>query len=641
MQNPSYFSGVHRRHIPGLVAGLLAAFALTVLCYWPSLSGPFVFDDIPNLEPIGERGGLVSADHYLEYIFTPQAGPLGRPLSVASFTLNAETWPADPRPFRVTSLILHLVNGMLLFLLARRIFSFYRDQRTADYLALMCVAMWLLHPLLVSTTAYIVQRMTLLCTLFTLAGLLCYMRGRSQLAANPSRGWRWIVAGMGGFGLLALLSKESGILLPLYALTIELTVYRPVTTSARHRNLLFALLIAPLIACISYFIVRWDSLSAGFQFRPFTVGERLMTEAVILMDYLRQIVAPELAGLGIIHDDFPISTGLTSPVSTLLSMLVIVSLIAFAIATRKKFPLASLGILWFFAGHSLEAGPVALELYFEHRNYLPLLGPLLVLAALLQAANPKVRRALVVGVVMFIAAESFMTWQSASTWGSESKFKRIALLEHPDSLRAQEYLVNGLVQAGQYSEALAARESLNEKFPNNTSIMLSILNLRCLVNDLTRQQFAEFLRMVSQGKYDTTIANYLPVLTNNAATGVCSALGSDELHAVFDSLLRNPRISAHGKTVGAILYNKGIAYARAGDLDLALEQLDLSYRANPLIDIPILQTVWLLEANRPADAARYLARARQHGGATFVRRNFRDADIEYLQQQVDRRLQDR
>ncbi|NNF68076.1 MAG: hypothetical protein HKM98_11265, partial [Gammaproteobacteria bacterium] len=319
MQKSSYFSGVQSRHNLGLTVGLLAAFVLTVICYWPSLSGPFVFDDIPNLQPMGERGGLVSADHYFEFITTPRAGPLGRPLSLASFTLNADAWPADPRPFRITNLILHLVNGLLLFVFARHVFSLCRDRRTADRLALLCVAMWLLHPLLVSTTAYIIQRMTLLCTVFSLAGLLCYMRGRSQLAADPPRGWLWIIAGMGGFGLLALLSKESGILLPLYALTLELTVYGSVTTSSRHRKLLMAMLGAPIIACIAYFVINWGSIAYGFQFRPFSLGERLMTEAVILVDYLRQIVAPELSGLGIIHDDYPVSTGLTSPVSTLLS----------------------------------------------------------------------------------------------------------------------------------------------------------------------------------------------------------------------------------------------------------------------------------------------------------------------------------
>ncbi|MBT8098977.1 MAG: hypothetical protein KJO82_04465, partial [Gammaproteobacteria bacterium] len=83
MQKSSYFSGEQRRHNLGLTAGLLAAFVLTVICYWPSLSGPFVFDDVPNLQPMGDRGGLVSTDNYFEFIATPRAGPLGRPLSLA------------------------------------------------------------------------------------------------------------------------------------------------------------------------------------------------------------------------------------------------------------------------------------------------------------------------------------------------------------------------------------------------------------------------------------------------------------------------------------------------------------------------------------------------------------------------------
>lgn len=595
-----------------------------------------MFDDVPNLEQIGARGGLVSAGHYFEFIATPRAGPLGRPVSLASFTLNAKTWPTDPRPFRITNLILHLINGLLLFALARRIFGVSQDQSTADKLALMCMAMWLLHPLLVSTTAYIVQRMTLLCTLFTLAGLLSYLRGRRRLAAGSARGWLWIVAGMGGFGLLAVLSKESGILLPLYALVIELTIFSAAATAVRHRNRLLALLVAPVLAVPAYFVARWDSISAGFQFRPFSMAERLMTEAVILVDYLRQIVAPKLSGLGIIHDDYPVSTGLLSPVSTLLSVLAIVLLVTLAIAIRKKWPLVSLGILWFFAGHSLEAGPLPLELYFEHRNYLPLLGPLIVLGALMQAANPKVRRVLLLVVALFIAAESFMTWQSAATWGSESRFQRIAILEHPDSLRAQQYHVNALIRAGRYRDALTVQERLIEKFPNSTSILLSILNLRCLVGDLAADQVDELLRRVSRSSYDKEFAGYLPVLANNGLTGTCTAFGTEELHAVFESLLRNPQISANAGSVGAILYNRGIAYARSGELDLALEQLDLSYAANPLIDIPMLQTVWLLEANRPADAAQYLAQAREHDRGSLIRRSFRDSDIAYLQQQIDR-----
>jgi hypothetical protein len=80
-----------QKHLAMISAGIGAAFLLTVLCYWPSLGGPFVFDDIPNLEIMGKGGGLASLDSYIEFVFSAQASTLGRPLSLLSFTLDGQT----------------------------------------------------------------------------------------------------------------------------------------------------------------------------------------------------------------------------------------------------------------------------------------------------------------------------------------------------------------------------------------------------------------------------------------------------------------------------------------------------------------------------------------------------------------------
>ena len=221
-----------------LFAGISAAFLLTILCYWSSLSGPFVFDDIPNLSLLGDRGGLTSLDKYFEFIFSAQSSTLGRPLSLLSFTLDGQNWPTDPHPFRVTNLLIHLANGLLIFVLTRLIFSTAHKRETAAKLALLCMALWLLHPLLVSTTAYIVQRMTQLSALFTLAGLLCYMHGRRRLTEQARQGWFWIIGGMGFCGALALLSKENGILLPGFALILELTIFSRKDLSPQSRTTL-------------------------------------------------------------------------------------------------------------------------------------------------------------------------------------------------------------------------------------------------------------------------------------------------------------------------------------------------------------------------------------------------------------------
>ena len=83
-------------HLTGIISGFIAACAITILCYWPSLGGPFVFDDIPNLEIMGDRGGLTSFENYAEFIMSAQSGPLGRPLSLASFTLDLDNFPKPP-----------------------------------------------------------------------------------------------------------------------------------------------------------------------------------------------------------------------------------------------------------------------------------------------------------------------------------------------------------------------------------------------------------------------------------------------------------------------------------------------------------------------------------------------------------------
>jgi len=628
-------SSYRRRHLVGIASGIAAAFLLTVMCYWPSLGGPFLFDDIPNLELMGERGGLTSVANYAEFILSAQSGPLGRPLSLASFSLNGQAWPTDPRPFRITNLIIHLVNGLLVFLLARLIFSTSYKRETAEKLALLCVTLWLLHPMLVSTTAYIIQRMTQLSSLFTLAGLLSYMHGRKYLPDRPLQGWAWILVGMGAFGSLALLSKETGILLPFYALIIEITVFNSTNIAWRQRAALIAAFCMPLLALIGYMALTWDARLAGFELRPFTMDERLLTQGVVLVDYLRQIVMPQLSGLGLFHDDFPISKGIFDPVDTILSLIVIATLLLMAVRVRKTWPLISFGILWFFVGHSLEAGPIDLELYFEHRNYLALLGPLIVLCSFLPFLSEKLRRLLPLFLILFVAVEGFLTWQTAMPWGNENRLMRITLVEHPDSLRAQQYVANQYIIRRDYSEALAIQEDLAAKFPEHTSTRLSILNLRCILDVLTAEQVDATKRYLLDGRYDQQVVGFLRPIIDNAATSGCASLGFADVHTLFDALLHNPNMVKSNIVRGATHYHKGLAYKMTGNLDNALEQFDLSYAAKPEIDIRLQQVVWLIEAGNTDLAERYLILAQQHGKGRLLGRSFRDEDLSILRQRID------
>jgi len=123
-------------------------------------------------------------------------------------------------------------------------------------------------------------------------------------------GWGWILVGLFGFGALAALSKESGIMLPLYALLIEWLVFRGALPGSATRKQLIGLyvlaLALPGIAGLAWLSPGIVSGTAYLE-RPFTLSERLWTEARVLWSYLGWIIAPRPAALSLYHDAYPLS----------------------------------------------------------------------------------------------------------------------------------------------------------------------------------------------------------------------------------------------------------------------------------------------------------------------------------------------
>ena len=473
-----------------------------------------------------------------------------------------------------------------------------------------------------------------LSSLFMMAGLLCYVHGRKILGDQARKGWTWIIAGMGAGGLFAVLSKETGALLPAYALAIELTVFRNASISQSQRRGLVAMLCAPLLMIVGYFVINWHAITLGFDYRPYSISERLLTQPVVLIEYLRQVFLPQLSGLGIVHDDFPISTSLLNPISTLFSAVALVTLIGLSVLWRKKWPLVALGILWFFAGHSLEAGPISLELYFDHRNYLPLLGPIIAVVSLVPALPARLQRAAPMLLLLVLCFHSFLTWQSAKLWGNKDLMMAVALIDHPDSLRARQHVANRNIIAGEYEEALRQQLAIAEDFATHSSTRLSILNLRCLTGRLTETQVTGTISLLRESSHDLQIIAFLMPILEMASNGQCDAFGLPEYHALLDVLIENPLIQRDGRTLGAIRYFEGLAFHRAGDTDSAIAALDDSFDAASEIDIRLQQIVWLLEAGNAAAARQYLGYTQQYLAGNYWTRRALANDMLVLEERV-------
>ncbi|HZF29674.1 MAG TPA: hypothetical protein VE907_11175, partial [Gammaproteobacteria bacterium] len=415
--------------------------------YYPGLHGDFVFDDWPNII-LNKRLQVdeLTVDAARSAAFSMDSGALKRPVSMLSFWANYYTTGLDPFYFKLTNLAIHLLNGVGLFWLARLLLQRFAATNAAltpaarDAIALATALVWLLHPLNVTSVLYVVQRMTSLSATFQIFGLVSYLLGRRRLERGES-GFPLILAGFAVFGCLAVLAKENGALLPLYVAAIELGLLRfsGVERAARRKLQAFVVVTAalPLLAAAVFVALDPEWLLQQYQQRAFTLTERLLTEARVLWLYLGWLVAPTRASLGLFHDDVATSHGLLDPPTTLAAIVGLVAVCAAAVRLRNRAPLFTFAVLWFLAGHALESSVISLELVHEHRNYLPIFGPLLAAAYGLwrvAARTPAMVRYAIPGVLLL--ACSAVTFGRALDWSDLQTLQLASARDHPSSPRS-------------------------------------------------------------------------------------------------------------------------------------------------------------------------------------------------------------
>ncbi len=99
-------------------AALYLLLGLTLLLYWPGLKGPLILDDISNLGRLQNIGPIHDASGFFRFIFSNSSAYPSRPLSYASFLINDLAWPLYVPAHKYTNVLIHLINGVLVFWLA-------------------------------------------------------------------------------------------------------------------------------------------------------------------------------------------------------------------------------------------------------------------------------------------------------------------------------------------------------------------------------------------------------------------------------------------------------------------------------------------------------------------------------------------
>ncbi|MDE1892985.1 MAG: hypothetical protein KGH90_01465 [Xanthomonadaceae bacterium] len=414
---------------------LLVATIVTLAVYWPGLSGSWLFDDYPNIvENHGVQPPHASVASLVRAALSSPSSEFKRPLASLSFAANYLATGLDPYWMKLTNLVIHLLNGLLVFLLTRALLCSdpvgarpVRDRSSihvglsrtgcaptgsrTDITAALVAASWMLLPINLTGVLYVVQRMESMANLFVLLGLIGYVAGRRRMLdrERPSTGNRGFILCLVSITIptaVGILAKETAVMLPLYALLVEWILFgfqRPqdacvasdtpkTAPSGRCDRRLIALfllvLVLPMILGLAWLLPGIFNPET-WATRDFTLRTRLLSEARIIVDYIVWTLLPTPHALSFYHDNFRISQGLMAPWTTLVSIVFLAALVLLMIWLRHRRPLAALGIALFLGCQLLTGTIIPLELIYEHRNYFASFGLLLALVPMLAAPGER------------------------------------------------------------------------------------------------------------------------------------------------------------------------------------------------------------------------------------------------------------
>ena len=333
--------------------------AATLATYGNSLGADFVWDDVPI---VVESALGTSPPGLAEVLLSPdEVKPYYRPLSRASYLVDARIWGRRPWAFHGVNLALHAANVVALFFLVRLLF---RDRRLALGAALLLAV----HPLNAETVDFVSARNNLFALLFLQGAIGLLASG----LAERSRATIW-ASGLSWF--LALSSKESAAagaaLLAAYAALPIL----PTSAAPRHRALALLPHALFLGAYLSLRAIALEGL-VGTPLQLGSVAETLRLNYHAMPRYLELVLFP--ARLNVFHE-LPAGGVMASP---WLLVAWAASAAGVVLLVRQRSLPSLAGLAWFAVNYLPAANlvPIPSAAMAERFLYLPAVGLWLIAA---------------------------------------------------------------------------------------------------------------------------------------------------------------------------------------------------------------------------------------------------------------------
>ena len=420
--NPTFQNGQpaspspHANAIKTNVRVSAALLALLLICYANSFQAAWQYDDYPN---IVENPKIRMTDLSWEQIEKGLSAGLSyqtvsRPLAYLSFALNYRWGGYKVVGYHIVNFSIHWLAAIFLFLFIQRLLRLPifqgRYESKSTVVAGLSAAFWATHPIQVTAVTYIVQRMTSMAGLFYVASLYFYLVGRTSVqdrARFPA------LFGCAVCAIAGMMTKENSVLL-IYALfLLDRLFLQPADKHHRMRTLIWFVGLSAGIGLLGALYTNPLGLLQTFTNRPFSMAQRLLSQPRMLFDYLGILAVPLTSHLSLLHD-VQVSRSLFIPWTTLPAIIGLLAFIIFLWWLIPRQPLYAFCGIFFFLNHLVESSFLNLELYYEHRNYIPsmLLFVPLAMAAVKSIRYFRYRRSfqyMIGGTLIFLLAGNMQT----------------------------------------------------------------------------------------------------------------------------------------------------------------------------------------------------------------------------------------
>jgi tetratricopeptide (TPR) repeat protein len=434
---------------------LLLCLLLVAVCYANSIPNAFILDDI-LIVGANERIRHIDPLHFLFQSYWGDLNHAGiyRPLTIFTFSLEYPIWGVWASGFRITNLLLHAINGWLVFLLARGLLG-------SPAAALASAVVYIVHPVQTEAVVSIVGRSELLAAGLFFSAWLVFRWGRTWLAAVAY--------------FLAMLAKESAITFPVIVmLEIALTEggIRKVVHSWRRLAVL-------AIAGVAYLALRFYALgglgiptSGQYLNGQLTFLDRWLTSGRVFLNYFRLVVAPVQIAGDYAFNSVPLA-GIRDW-DAWLGLAAVAAAIVLALRLFKRRPTISIGILFFFVTLLPVSNwimPIAL-LMAERFLYLPIFGFAFLAGLMWAGIQQKGQRRLVAGGFVTLAA--LLCISHNYIWQDTLTFHQNAVRVVPNNARARFGYGYALLRLDKVPEAKEQFEAGLRILPDNPALLAGL-----------------------------------------------------------------------------------------------------------------------------------------------------------------------